>query len=130
LKISKGFETPHVAKSRDELRFLGQKVIINEVRAKRSRKKVAIDPNSKFVRIKDIRRLRWPRTQKWPRWATQERVAEARRTALEMQNNDMKAFMYEFSAVNMEGIDNVGRIATVTLNFYVRKCPISRVSHY
>jgi hypothetical protein len=40
-------------------------------------------------------------------WATQDRVAEARKTALEMQNKDMEAFLYEFSAVDMEGVDNI-----------------------
>jgi hypothetical protein len=54
-KISKGFKTLYVAKARDELRLLGQEVIINEVYAKRRRKKVAIDLNSKFVRIRDIK---------------------------------------------------------------------------
>jgi hypothetical protein len=29
------------------------------------------------------------------------------KTALEMQNKDMKAFMYEFSAVDMEGVVNI-----------------------
>jgi hypothetical protein len=107
LKISKGFETLHVAKARDELRLLGQEVIISEVRAKRRRKKVAIDPNSKFVRIRDIKEAQMAQDAKKAEWATQDRVAEARKTALEMQNKDMKAFMYEFSAVDMEGAVNV-----------------------
>jgi hypothetical protein len=106
-KISKGFETLHVAKARDELRLLGQEVIINEVRAKRRRKKVAIDPNSKFVRTRDIKEAQMAQDAKKAEWATQDRVAEARKTALEMQNKDMKAFTYEFSAVDMEGVENI-----------------------
>jgi hypothetical protein len=54
-KISKGYETLHVNKAHDELRLQGQEVILNEVRAKRSHKKVAINPNSKFVQIRDIK---------------------------------------------------------------------------
>ena len=37
-KISKGYETLHVIRARDQLRLQGQEVIIDEVRAKRSPK--------------------------------------------------------------------------------------------
>jgi hypothetical protein len=43
-------------RARDELRLKGQEVIINKVRAKRARKKVAFNLNSKFVRIRDIKK--------------------------------------------------------------------------
>jgi hypothetical protein len=54
-KIAKGYDALYLIRARDELRLKGQEVIINEVRAKRARKKVAFDPNSKFVRIRDIK---------------------------------------------------------------------------
>jgi hypothetical protein len=40
-----------MTRARDKLRLKGQEVIINEVRVKRAQKKVAFNPNSKFVRI-------------------------------------------------------------------------------
>lgn len=40
-------------------------------------------------------------------WATQDRVTEARKTALKMQNKDIKAFMYKFNAVDMKHVVNV-----------------------
>jgi hypothetical protein len=53
--IAKGYDALHLIRARDELHLKGQEVIINKVRAKRAQKKVAFDPNSKFVRIRDIK---------------------------------------------------------------------------
>jgi hypothetical protein len=36
MKIAKGYDALHIAKTRDELHLKGQEVIINEVRAKRA----------------------------------------------------------------------------------------------
>jgi hypothetical protein len=105
-KISKGYETLHIDKARDELRLRGQEVILNEVRAKRSRKKVASNPNSKFVQIRDIKATQMAQDAQKAAWESKDRAAEARKNALAMQNKDMEAFMYVFSAVDMEGVVN------------------------
>jgi hypothetical protein len=107
LKISKGFESLHAIKARDELRLQGQEVIINEVRAKRAHKKVAIDPNSKFIRIRDIKEAQDQQDAQKAAWAVKDRAVEARKTAQAMQNKDMQALKYEFSAVDMESVVNV-----------------------
>ena len=106
-KISKGFETLHTIKAQDELRLQGQDVIINEIRAKRARKKVAINPNSKFVRIRDIKEAQEAQDTAEAVWALKDRAAEARRTALEMQKKDMQQFMNVFNAVNMQRVENL-----------------------
>jgi hypothetical protein len=100
-KIAKGYDALHLIRARDELRLKGQEVIINEVRAKRARKKVAFDPNSKFVRIRDIKEALDQQEAQKAAWATKDRAAEAEKTAKSMQNRDMTAFMSEFSAVDM-----------------------------
>jgi hypothetical protein len=84
-KIAKGYDALHMAKTRDELRLKGQEVIINEVRAKRARKKVAHDPNSQFVRIRDIKEALDQQQAQKAAWATKDRAAEARKTAQAMQ---------------------------------------------
>jgi hypothetical protein len=96
-----------VVRAGDKIRLLGQEVIINKIRAKRRRKKVAIDPNSKFVRIRDIKEAQMAQDATKAEWTTQDTVAEARKMALDMQNKDMKAFMSEFNAVDREGVDNI-----------------------
>jgi DDE superfamily endonuclease/Tc5 transposase DNA-binding domain/helix-turn-helix, Psq domain len=101
-KISKGFEELHAIRARDEMQLIGQKVIIDEVRAKRGRKKVAINPNEKFVRIKDIKEAQKAQDAKKALWAARDRVAEAQKTALAMQKEDMGQFMHQFDAVDME----------------------------
>lgn len=87
-KIFKGYEALHVIRARDQLRLQGQEVIIDEIRAKRARKKVAIDPNSKFVRIRDIKEAQEQQDAQKAAWALKDRAAEARKTALEMQNKN------------------------------------------
>jgi DDE superfamily endonuclease len=94
LKISKGFEELHTIQAQDQMQLAGQKVIIDEVRAKRGRKKVAINPNQMFVRIKDIKEAQ----------QAVDRVAEAWRTALAVQKRDMRQFIHEFHAVDMEEV--------------------------
>jgi DDE superfamily endonuclease len=106
VKIAKGFDTLHLIRARDELQLKGQQVIINEVRAKRGRKKVAHDPNSKFVRIRDIKEAQDQQEAQKAAWATKDRAAEARRTAQSIQSRDMTAFMSEFSAVDMSCVVN------------------------
>ena len=106
-KISKSYETLHAIRARDQLRLQGQEVIIDEVRAKRTRKKVAIDLNSKFVRIRDVKEAQYQQDAQKAVWALKDRAAEARKTALEMQNKDQQAFMFEFSAVDMQSVDSL-----------------------
>jgi DDE superfamily endonuclease len=105
-KIAKGYDALHLIRARDELRLKGQEVIINEVRAKRARKKVAFDPNSKFVRIRDIKEALDQQEAQKAAWATKDRAAEAEKTAKSMQNRNMTAFMSEFSAVDMSCVVN------------------------
>jgi hypothetical protein len=106
IKIAKGYNAFYIAKTRDELHLKGQEVIINEVRAKRARKKVAHDLNSQFVRIRDIKEALDQQEAQKAAWATKDRAAEARKTAQAMQNKDMMAFMSEFSAVDMNCVVN------------------------
>ncbi len=107
LKISKGYKALHAIRARDQLRLQGQEVIIDEVHAKRARKKVTIDPNSKFVRIRDIKEAQEQQDAQKAAWALKDRAAEARKTALEMQNKDQQAFMFEFSAIDMQSVDSL-----------------------
>ena len=100
--ISKGFEELHTIRARDEMQLMGQKVIIDEVRAKRGRKKVAINPNEKFVRIKDVKEAQMAQDAKKAAWAATDRVAEARRTALAMQKKDISQYILQFDAVDMK----------------------------
>jgi hypothetical protein len=78
----------------------------NEIRAKRARKKVAHDPNSQFVRIRDIKQALDQQEAQKAAWSTKDRAAEARKTAQAMQNKDMMASMSEFSAVDMSCVVN------------------------
>ncbi len=82
-------------------------MIINEIRAKRARKKVAIDPNSKFVRIRDIKKAQALQDARKEAWEAKDRAMKARRTAIAVQNRAMEGCMYEFSAVDMESVVNV-----------------------
>jgi hypothetical protein len=103
-KISKGFEELHTIRAHDQMQLMGQKVIIDEVRAKRARKKVAIRLNEKFVRIRDIKEAQQAQDAKKDAWAATDRAAEARRTALAVQRKDMSQFLHEFHAVDMEEV--------------------------
>jgi hypothetical protein len=71
----------HMAKTRDELHLKSQEGFTNEFRAKRARKKVAYDPNSQFVRIRDIKKALDHQEAQKAAWATKDRAAEARKTA-------------------------------------------------
>jgi hypothetical protein len=83
-KIAKGYDALHLIRERNELRLKGQEVIINEVRAKKARKKVAFDPNGKFVRIRDIKEALDQQEAQKAAWATKDRAAEAEKTAKSM----------------------------------------------
>ena len=97
----------HVIRTRDKLCLQGQEVIIDEVRVKRTRKKVAIDSNSKFVRVRDIKEAQDQQDVQKAAWALKDRAVEARKTVLEMQNKDQQTFMFVFSVVDMQNVDNL-----------------------
>jgi len=65
---------------------------------------VAINPNQKFVRIKDIKEAQKAQDAKKAAWEATDRAAEARRTALTVQRMDMSQFLHEFHAVDLEEV--------------------------
>jgi hypothetical protein len=93
-KIAKGYDTLHLIRARDELRLKGQEVIINEVQAKRARKKVIRDPNSKFVRIREIKEALDQQEAQKAAYQTKNELAEARKMARSMQERDMTALLF------------------------------------
>ena len=65
---------------------------------------MAINPNQKFVRIKDIKEAQKAQDAKKAAWEATDRAAEARRTALAVQRMDMSQFLHEFHAVDLEEV--------------------------
>ena len=106
-KIFKSYETLHVIRARDQLRLQGQEVIIDEIFTKRTRKKIAIDPNNKFVRIRDVKETQYQQDVQKAVWALKDRTVEARKTVLETQNKDQQAFMFEFNVIDMQNVDSL-----------------------